>query len=140
MSRRLAREIAFKTLFQYDMGKNSMDPAFTELVNEFGLNSTHALFAKGLVEGTISHLEAIDRILEKYLVNWTLPRLAAVDRSVLRLAAYELLYSDGIPHAVAINEALELSKSYNSEEAAKFLNGVLDRLAVDHNKKGAEVE
>ncbi|MBS3887152.1 MAG: transcription antitermination factor NusB [Dethiobacter sp.] len=131
MSRRLAREIAFKVLFQEDVGKNGLEPVFTELLTESGLGRDHALFARQLAEGTLLHLAEIDNQLAKYLVNWEFGRLAAVDRSVLRLATYELLYCADIPAAVAINEALELSKLFNSDESAKFLNGVLDKLARD---------
>jgi len=131
MSRRLAREIAFKALFQEDVGKNGLEPALTELLAESGLSGDHAIFARRLAEGTLLQLKEIDNQLAKYLVNWEFGRLAAVDRSVLRLAAHELLYCTDIPTAVAINEALELSKLFNSDESAKFLNGVLDKLARD---------
>lgn len=138
MSRRLAREVAFKSLFQHDIGKNNLEPAVTELLAESGLSGDHARFARELAEGTVTHLEAIDHELAKYLVNWELGRLAAVDRSVLRLAAHEILFCDDIPTAVTINEALELSKAFNSEESAKFLNGVLDKLA--RGQQDSEVE
>jgi N utilization substance protein B len=129
MSRHLAREIAFKTLFQLDFGNNDVEPAFSRLLEENGLSGDHAVFARTLVDGTLQNQEAIDIVLARYLVNWELSRLAAVDRNVLRLAAYEILYREDIPNAVAINEALEISKIFHSEEAAKFLNGVLDKLA-----------
>lgn len=138
MSRRLAREIAFKILFQHDVGKNETEPVFSELIEENGLHQDYVPFAKELAEGTLANMQVIDELLVKYLLNWEFDRLAAVDRNVLRLAAYELLYRDDIPTAVTINEALELSKAYNSEESAKFLNGVLDKLARE--KKGSEVE
>ncbi|GFP32423.1 transcription antitermination protein NusB [Candidatus Hakubella thermalkaliphila] len=131
MSRRLARELAFKALFQEDLGKNGLEPALTELLTESGLSGDHAFFTRQLAEGALLHLEEIDNQLAKYLVNWEFGRLAAVDRSVLRLATYELLYCADIPTAVSINEALELSKLFNSDESAKFLNGVLDKLARD---------
>ncbi len=131
MSRRLARELAFKALFQEDVGKNGLEPALTELLTESGLSGDNAFFTRQLAEGTLLHLEEIDNQLAKYLVNWEFGRLAAVDRSVLRLATYELLYCADIPTAVSINEALELSKLFNSDESAKFLNGVLDKLSRD---------
>ncbi|MFW0861774.1 MAG: transcription antitermination factor NusB [Dethiobacter sp.] len=131
MSRRQARELAFKALFQEDVGKNGLEPALTELLTESGLSGDHAFFTRQLAEGTLLHLEEIDNQLAKYLVNWEFGRLAAVDRSVLRLATYELLYCADIPTAVSINEALELSKLFNSDESAKFLNGVLDNLSRD---------
>ena len=138
MSRRLAREIAFKALFQEDVGKNGLEPSLTDLLADSGLSVNHALFARRLAEGTLSQLKDIDNLLAKYLVNWEFGRLAAVDRSVLRLAAHELLYCADIPAAVSINEALELSKLFNSDESAKFLNGVLDKLARD--LKGSKEE
>ncbi len=131
MSRRLARELAFKALFQEDVGKNGLEPALTELLTESGLSGDNAFFTRQLAEGTLLYLEDIDNQLAKYLVNWEFGRLAAVDRSVLRLATYELLYCADIPTAVSINEALELSKLFNSDESAKFLNGVLDKLSRD---------
>ena len=131
MSRRLAREIAFKTLFQYDVGHNEEEPALSSLLDESGLNNDYAAFARELVSGTIAHQAEIDQSISPYLQHWEMDRLAAVDRSILRLATYELLFRDDIPTAVSINEALDLSKAFNSDEAAKFLNGVLDKLAHD---------
>ncbi|HZK25859.1 MAG TPA: transcription antitermination factor NusB [Oscillospiraceae bacterium] len=138
MSRRAAREVAFKTLFQYEQGKNSIEPSLSELLTESGLNPQSALFARELVNGTVDKQEEIDQTISPYLQNWQLERLAAVDRSVLRLAAFELLYREDIPPAVSINEALELCKAYSGEESAKFLNGVLDKLA--HTKGGSKEE
>jgi transcription antitermination protein NusB len=134
MSRRLAREVAFKVLFQSDIGKNQLEPALTQLLAESGLSEENARFARRLASGVLEHRDALDARLSRYLVNWELSRLAAVDRSVLRLAAYELLYCEDIPAAVSINEALELSKLFNSEESAKFLNGVLDKMVQKDNE------
>jgi N utilization substance protein B len=131
MSRHQAREVAFKALFQLDMGKNELEPALTDLLAESGLSDEYAYFARELAEGTVANLEVIDRTLSQYLVNWEFARLAAVNRSVLRLAAYEILYREDIPDVVAINEALELSKTFNSEESVAFLNGLLDRLSKE---------
>jgi N utilization substance protein B len=129
MSRRLAREIAFKTLFQYDIGGNDIDPALVELLEESGISTEDGRFARELVEGVVGNLAAIDSELSRYLVNWTMSRLAGVDRSIMRIAAYELLFRDDIPDAVTINEALEISKVFNSEESSKFINGILDKIA-----------
>ncbi|HHU30714.1 MAG: transcription antitermination factor NusB [Bacillota bacterium] len=134
MSRRLAREIAFKTLFQLDLGKNEIEPTLSGLLAESGISRENAVFARELVNGTAEALAEIDRAISQYLQKWQLERLAAADRNILRLAAYELLYRPDIPAVVSINEALELGKLYHSEEAAKFLNGVLDKLARDHGR------
>ncbi|MCL5981606.1 MAG: transcription antitermination factor NusB [Firmicutes bacterium] len=129
MNRHLAREVAFKTLFQLDIGQNEVEPTFSNLLAESGLSGEYALFARELIKGTVDNLAVIDQLLSQYLVNWQFARLAAVDRNVLRMAAYEIMYREDIPDVVAINEALEISKTFNSEEAVGFLNGVLDRLS-----------
>ena len=108
MSRRLAREIAFKTLFQLDLGKNEIEPTLSGLLAESGISRENAVFARELVNGTAEALAEIDRAISQYLQKWQLERLAAADRNILRLAAYELLYSPDIPAVVSINEALEL--------------------------------
>lgn len=91
-------------------------------------------FAEELVKGTLEKLEDIDALIEKLAENWILGRMAAVDRNILRLAAFEILYRRDIPSAVTINEALEIAKKYSSSESAPFLNGVLDRLAKEAGK------
>ena len=138
MSRRLAREIAFQTLFQRDLGKNETEPALSALAAESGLSGEYVDFARALVDGTVREQETVDRAISRYLQRWELNRLAAVDRAILRLAAYELLFSSAVPAAVAINEALELCKRYHSEESAKFLNGVLDKIARERSGSGEE--
>jgi N utilization substance protein B len=139
MSRRLAREIAFKAIFQQDVGKNELEPTLSDMLDEVSLNEEDTRFVRELVEGTLANQDAIDDVLEKYLVNWQFDRLAAVDRSVLRMAAYEILYRPDIPDTVSINEALEIIKMFNEEHSVKFLNGVLDKLARDR-EAGSEVE
>ncbi|HHX75193.1 MAG TPA: transcription antitermination factor NusB [Firmicutes bacterium] len=136
MSRRLAREIAFQTLFQRDLGRNETEPALSLLAAESGLGGEYVDFARELVEGAVREQETIDRAISRYLQRWELNRLAAVDRALLRLAAYELFFFPDIPAAVAINEALELCKRYHSEESAKFLNGVLDKIARERSGNG----
>jgi len=81
------------------------------------------------VQGTLQHKEEIDALIRKAAEHWVLERMAAVDRSILREAAYEIMYVEDIPPAVTINEALEIAKKYSSEESASFINGILDRIA-----------
>ena len=88
--------------------------------------------------GTIAKLEELDQAIAECLHNWQLQRLAAVDRNILRLCAYELLFCPEIPVAVAINEALELSKAFSSDESTKFLNGILDKLAHHSVHRGGD--
>ncbi len=86
-----------------------------------------AAFARTLVLGVVEHLEEIDSYIRRFAVDWQLDRLASVDRSLLRLALYEMLYLPDIPKNVSINEAVELSKIFNTEESSRFVNGLLDR-------------
>lgn len=86
-------------------------------------------FARDIVTGTVAHLEEIDARIKKATEHWDFGRLAAVDRGILRTAAYELLFRKDIPPAVAINEALEIAKKFSTEESASFINGILDKIS-----------
>lgn len=89
-------------------------------------------FAERLVCGVAENLEGIDRELNSYSTNWALDRMSRVDLAILRLAAFELIYSLDVPLNVVINEAVELSKRFGTEESPSFINGVLDHLAKQH--------
>ena len=128
MSRRGARDIAFRALFQIDIGKCRAEQALKHSLKGFSLSSTEEEFVHALVTGTVDNGLFLDELIQKHLVKWALDRLSAVDRNLLRLALYEILYRPDIPDAVSINEALELAKKYGSTgEAVGFINGVLDR-------------
>jgi N utilization substance protein B len=85
-------------------------------------------YAVGLVEGVVAHLERIDELLSTYSQGWTVQRMPAVDRAVLRLGVYELIWRDDVPDAVAVNEAVELAKSLSTDQSPAFVNGLLGRL------------
>ena len=89
-------------------------------------------FATQLVEGTTAHLETIDALLQDTSKNWKLHRMPIVDLSILRCAAYEILYLSDVDPAVAINEAVEIAKSYSTPDSPKFINGVLDNIRKKH--------
>jgi N utilization substance protein B len=135
MKRRKAREYALQLLFQVDFTRRELERKDLE---EFwsGKKEPREIreFAERLVKGTLDNLDEIDRIIEKFTENWFLKRMAAVDRNILRFAAYEILHREDIPSVVTINEALEIAKKYSSAEAASFLNGVLDKLAREAGK------
>jgi len=135
MKRRKAREFALQLLFQTDFTKNALERKDLE---EFWSGKTVTPevreFTESLVQGTLEKLDDIDMTIEKATKNWLLKRMAAVDRNILRSAAYELLYRQDIPTAVTINEALEIAKKFSSTESASFLNGVLDKLAKEVGK------
>lgn len=86
------------------------------------------LFAEPLIRGTLEHREELDRIIQKHARNWSLQRMAVVDRNLLRLAAYEMLYRPDIPPVVSINEAVDIAKKYSTDDSGKFVNGILDSL------------
>lgn len=128
MSRRLAREVAFRALFQVDVGKCRAELALRHSREGFNLEQPEQDFVRELVEGAEKNRSMLDGLIKKHLVKWEIDRLSAVDRNLLRLALYEIIYRPDIPHAVSINEALELAKKYGSSgEAVGFINGVLDR-------------
>ena len=135
MKRRQAREYALQILFQIDftekkVGRRELDEFWADKKENREIRE----FAEELVKGTLEKLEDIDALIEKLAENWILGRMAAVDRNILRLAAFEILYRKDIPSAVTINVALEIAKKYSSSESAPFLNGVLDRLAKEAGK------
>lgn len=135
MKRRQAREYALQILFQADftekkLGRRELDEFWADKKE----NKEIRKFAEELVKGTLEKLKDIDALIEKLAENWILGRMAAVDRNILRFAAFEILYRKDIPSAVTINEALEIAKKYSSSESAPFLNGVLDRLAKEAGK------
>jgi len=129
MSRRSrAREIVLQVLYQDDLNADQPEDIRLKFINS-RLNHDHALidFAQQLLAGVRKHQEKVDARLEETARNWRLSRMAATDRNVLRLGAYEILFTD-TPDRVVINEAIELAKRYGTNNSSQFVNGVLDRL------------
>ena len=86
------------------------------------------LFADPLIRGTLEHLDAIDEHIKKHAKNWDFHRIATVDRNVMRLAIYEMLFREDIPPIVSINEAVDIAKKFSTEDSGKFVNGILDKV------------
>jgi len=129
LSRRLARDIAFLALFEIDVGKQRAEQALKHSLDGFNISSDEEEFVSDLVKGVVEKKAFLDDLIRKHLVKWELDRLSAVDRNLLRLALFEIIYRADIPNVVSINEALELAKKYGSTgEAVGFINGVLDRV------------
>ncbi|MEJ5166753.1 MAG: transcription antitermination factor NusB [Thermoanaerobaculia bacterium] len=132
-----AREAVLKMLYEYEFNKNK----------EMVLNNKNIFFeikgkklqeyAKDLFEGILSNLENLDLIIQKYLKNWQLERIALVEKNILRIAAYELFYEKDVPAAIIIDDAIELSKIYGNESSPKFVNGILD--CILHKELGERV-
>jgi N utilization substance protein B len=135
MRRRRAREYALQILFQIDFKSQEISRNDFE---DFWLDKNESedvrKFTEELVRGTIERLDEIDSRLAEVAENWVLKRMAAVDRNILRFAAFEILYRKDIPPAVTINEAVEIAKKFSSSEAAPFINGILDKLAKEMGK------
>ena len=141
--RRLSREIALRVLFQYDAGEDlspeecislfsgCFDPGEDEervLGCDEGDFKEALPFARELFTGVTSRIKELDLVLEEASENWRLDRMSRVDRNVMRLALYEMLYRGEIPHKVSLNEAIDLGKKYGAEDSGGFINGVLDRV------------
>ena len=130
MKRRKAREYALQLLFQLDIRKEK--PTATLLKRfwtEYDPDEEVKAFTEEIVKGTFKHLLAIDGKILASAKNWSLDRMASVDRNVLRMAAYEILYRMDIPLSVTINEAIELAKKYGTDDSGAFVNGILDSVA-----------
>lgn len=129
-SRHLARSIAMQTLYEWDFhgkDKKKVEQFTKENLKEFGPGLEEDEFVKRLVEGVLQNVEKIDDIITKAAPQWPLEQISMTDRNILRLGIYELLYGDydEVPPKVAINEAIELAKSFGGPASGKFVNGVL---------------
>lgn len=134
--RREGREVTLQLLFHWDL--NARQP-----MGETDLGLFWAFrpavpgvrtFATNLLNGIVANQATIDEKISKYTANYELRRISAVDRNILRMAVYEMLYADDVPPIVAINEAIDIAKKYGTEESGKFVNGVLDRVKLDLNR------
>ena len=135
-SRHLSRERALQILFQYDIhGKPGV--WLDEFWKEYKANEDVRTFAEKLVAGVLQHKKDLDGLIGRYSTNWKVSRMQIVDRNILRLGAYELLWLEDVPAKVTVNEAIELAKDFGDEEAAKFVNGILDKvLATEARLEG----
>ena len=128
--RRKAREAALQLLYQLDV-RNGTDPG--PYADEFwatrSVDEETRRYADTLVAGTKAHQARIDEVLAQVTEHWDLPRMAVVDRNLLRLAVFELLWQTDVPPKVVINEAIEIAKKFGTAESSRFINGILDRVA-----------
>lgn len=124
-TRRMARELALRVLYQVDIAQIPLDECFAFAVEHMPIDEPGQRFAYALASGTLRNLKEIDSIIARFAIGWPLERQPAPDRNVLRLAIYELIHHPETPPGVVISEAVELAKKYNSDESGKFVNGVL---------------
>ncbi len=160
--RRVAREKALQFLFQHEVnpGENLGRELDTFWVEQFEVmreergekppeegqpapaptaeEASVRAFADGLIEGTLTHVAEIDAELVRVMINWSLHRLAAVDRNILRMAVYELRYRTDIPPVVSINEAIDIARKFSTADSGKFVNGILDRIKGELGRPARE--
>lgn len=128
-----ARELALQVLFAIDLGSADPETALFQAFARAGegdgavgpLNEADAAYARDLVEGTWERVNALDNRINQLAKEWTVERMAAVDRNILRLACYEIEHQSHVPDAVVADEAVELAKAYGSPESSRFINGIL---------------
>ncbi len=128
MKRRRARENLFKALFMIEVGDNQVEDVENYLLQGSAATDQETAFFHSSLQGILAHRSELDRLLKEHLINWKLDRLSPVVRNILRIGIYEIMYVEEIPEKVSINEAIELAKTYQDEEASRFVNGVLDRI------------
>ncbi|MBI5756688.1 MAG: transcription antitermination factor NusB [Nitrospirae bacterium] len=139
--RRKSREYALQMLYQYDISHQheGLPEGLPEsLIDGFWtfkeVPENVREFTDNIVEGVIKNLSMIDSKINQSVMNWSIHRMAVVDRNILRMAIYELLFIKDIPVKVTINEAIEIAKRYGGEDSSSFVNGILDRVLNDHRE------
>lgn len=140
MSRRIAREHCMKALFQMSIQNDFDISKVQEEILEETLEDKQKGYMNMVLGKTIENLSQIDEIIEGYSKGWKINRISKVDLAILRLAFCELLFVEEVPYAVAINEAIELAKKFNSEESAAFVNGILGKYVEDKGLKDDETK
>ena len=135
--RRRAREIALQVLYQLDIGQADPQGALAVYFENFRPSEKAREFCHRLVEGVWQNREEIDRLIEENAENWTLRRMAVVDRNILRMAAFELTHCPDIPFKATLNEAIELAKRFGNDDSGAFINGILDKV---HSISGSALQ
>ncbi len=137
-NRHLARAVALQSLYEWDFYRGQKDPLVVADRNleEFATQLDEKDFARDIVKGVVLHQGEIDGAIRRFAPDWPLEKITTVDRNVLRIASYELMYNFEIPSKVAINEAIELAKTFGGESSGKFVNGVLGAVYRDQVAQG----
>ena len=123
--RRQARVVALQTLYEYDASQHGVDVVLARHIAERQLTARVQEFATALAHGVLAHLGEIDALIEGAAHEWPLNQMARIDRNILRLAIYEIVFDNAVPAKAAINEAVELAKTFGSDTSRRFVNGVL---------------
>jgi len=135
-SRRKSRELALQILFQSDFTQQPSPEVLPLFVHEFHAQKELDNFTRQLVEGVDEHRPEIDEFIREGSEHWSLERISRVDRCILRIAIFEILWCPDVPPKVSINEAIELAKKFSTEKSSSFINGILDRIA--HSRSSSD--
>jgi N utilization substance protein B len=130
-----AREVALCVLYQVEISKRDYKETFQDYLKYNPQKKEVIDFAFFLVEGVIKNLDYLDSLLKKHVKNWEIERMAVIDRNILRIGCFELIFSEDIPPKVSINEAIELAKRFGDVDSPRFVNGVLDKIYKTESKK-----
>ena len=129
-TRHHARMAVVSLLYAYDLGNGNTAEHTSEILEEKKIRNKQKDFALDLYEGVMANIEACDKAIIEHLKDWDFERLGSIERATLRLAAYEILFGE-LDSAVVINEAVEITKAFGTEQSPKFINGVLDAISKD---------
>ncbi|MDD5702265.1 MAG: transcription antitermination factor NusB [Dehalococcoidales bacterium] len=124
-ARHKAREIALQVLYEVDSVEHKPDEALDQVLSRVEITEDVAVFARELINGVIENREHLDQNIREFAPAWPLDQISIIDRNILRLAIFEILHNRKIPVKVAINEAVELAKTFGSDNSSRFINGVL---------------
>lgn len=131
-----AREVTLHLLYQIEISKQDYHQAFHNYLASSPQKQEVVDFSSFLLDGVVKNINEINSLIKKYVQNWEIGRMAIVDRNILRLACFELLFFDDVPPKVAINEAIELAKCFGDTDSPRFINGVLDKIYKMEKRRG----
>jgi N utilization substance protein B len=136
-TRRQARELAMQALFYMDMQRDASEEMLEHFCGCFGPSKKSRPFFIKLVNGVLGTKDQIDALVERFSQNWKISRMSCVDRNVMRIAVYEMLYCYDIPPKVSINEAVDIGKKFGTQDSGAFINGIMDSIRGALEKEGA---
>ena len=134
-NRRKSRELAMQALFYMDMNHNVSEEMLERFCNHFDPPAKVRPFFLELVSGVIQTMAQIDQMIERFSKNWKLNRMSCVDRNILRMAVYEIIFCREIPPKVSINEAIDIGKKFGTEESGAFINGIVDSIRIAYENE-----
>ena len=139
-TRRQARELAMQALFYMDMQKDASEDMLEHFCDCFCASKKSRPFLIKLVNGVIGKKGQIDALVERFSQNWKISRMSCVDRNVMRIAVYEMLYCNDIPPKVSINEAVDIGKKFGTQDSGAFINGIMDSIKEALELEGAPIK